>query len=154
MAMKTQIENRQKKVKIDRRRIRTVLNQLGRLLQCADREISLVLVDNEQIREMNRQYLNRDYPTNVISFPLLEGDFCNINPQMIGDIVISVERAWQDAAEGELTIEDEIDFLLIHGLLHLLGYDHENGNELDALAMKQKEDEVFLTLHGYEIVRS
>jgi len=152
--MKIHIENRQKKVKLDRRYIRSIINRLGNILKCADKEISLLFIDNEQIREMNRQYLGRDYPTNVISFPLQEGDFCEINPRILGDIVISAERALQDAAVGDLTFEDEIDFLMIHGLLHLLGYDHENGNESDAITMKDKEDDLFFVLHGYEIVHS
>jgi len=153
MRMKTHIENRQKAVKLDLRRIRRVVNKLKEVLSCSDQEISLLFVDNEQIRQINRQYLNRDHPTNVISFTLREGDYGDINPQVLGDIVISAERAFQDAAVGDLSLNDEIDFLVIHGLLHLLGYDHEGGNEKESLKMMNKENDVFFMLNGYELER-
>jgi probable rRNA maturation factor len=148
--MTIHIENRQKAVRIDPRRIRRVLRKLTKILDCPDREISLLLVDNEQIRCINRQYLDRDRPTNVISFSLGEGDCGCVNPQILGDIVISVERAVQDAAEGGLTLNEELDFLLIHGLLHLLGYQHEGVEEDEAIKMTHKENELFSMLHGYE----
>jgi probable rRNA maturation factor len=151
--MNTHIENQQKKVKLDLRRIRRAVHKLKKALKCADQEISLLFVDNEQIREMNRQYLNRDHATNVISFPLKEGAYGHINPQVLGDIVISVERAFQDAAAGDLSLDDEIDFLVIHGLLHLLGYNHEGRNEDEAKKMKEKENAVFFLLNGYELER-
>jgi probable rRNA maturation factor len=153
MSMNTHIENQQKKVKLDLRRIRRAVHKLKKALKCADQEISLLFVDNEQIREMNRQYLNRDHATNVISFPLKEGAYGHINPQVLGDIVISVERAFQDAAAGDLSLDDEIDFLVIHGLLHLLGYNHEGRNEDEAKKMKEKENAVFFLLNGYELER-
>ncbi len=153
MPMNTRIENQQKKVKLDLRRIRRAVHKLKKALKCADQEISLLFVDNEQIREMNRQYLNRDHATNVISFPLKEGAYGHINPQVLGDIVISVERAFQDAAAGDLSLDDEIDFLVIHGLLHLLGYNHEGRNEDEAKKMKEKENAVFFLLNGYELER-
>ncbi|MDO9559657.1 MAG: rRNA maturation RNase YbeY [Syntrophales bacterium] len=151
--MNIHIENRQKAVKLDLRRIRRVVHKLKKILNCPDQEISLLFVDNEQIRQINRQYLNRDHPTNVISFPLREGDYGHINPQILGDIVISAERAFQDAAAGDLSVNDEIDFLLIHGLLHLLGYNHESGNNKESLQMRDKENEVFFMLNGYELER-
>ena len=147
------IENRQRTVKLDLRRIRRVAHKLKKILNCPDQEISLLFVDNEQIRQINRQYLNRDHPTNVISFPLREGDYGHINPQILGDIVISAERAFHDAAAGDLSVNDEIDFLLIHGLLHLLGYNHESGNNKESLQMRDKENEVFFMLNGYELER-
>jgi probable rRNA maturation factor len=153
MLMNIHIENRQKAAKLDLRRIRRVVRKLKKVLKCSDQEISLLFVDNEQIRQMNRQYLNRDDPTNVISFPIREGDYGHVNPQILGDIVISAERALQDAASGDLPFNDEIDFLLIHGLLHLLGYNHEGVDENEAIKMRDKEDAVFFILNGYEIER-
>lgn len=148
------IENRQKKAKLDIRRIQRMIHKLMLLLKCTDYELSIVFVDNEQIRELNRQYLERDLPTNVLSFPLAQGEYGTINPGILGDIVISVERAGQDAATGGLSLDDEIDFLMIHGLLHLLGYDHEDGStEEEAAKMRKKEDALFLSLKGYELER-
>lgn len=151
--MTIHIENRQKAVKFDLRRIRRVVRKLKKVLGCSDQEISLLFVDNEQIRQMNRQYLNRNHPTNVISFPIRGGDYGHVNPQILGDIVISAEQALQDAVAGDLSFDEEIDFLLIHGLLHLLGYNHEGVDENEATKMRDKEDAVFFILNGYEIER-
>jgi probable rRNA maturation factor len=153
MHMNIHIENRQKAVKLDLQRIRRVVRKLKKVLMCSDQEISLLFVDNEQIRQMNRQYLNRDHPTNVISFPIREGDCGHVNPHLLGDIVISAERALQDAVAGDLSFDEEIDFLLIHGLLHLLGHNHEGVDENEATKMRDKEDAVFFILNGYEIER-
>jgi probable rRNA maturation factor len=89
-----------------------------------DKEIGVLFVDDREIRELNEQYLKRDRPTNVISFPMAQGEFSEINPQLLGDVVISVETAIREAHESDLSLEEEIAFLLIHGILHLLGYDH------------------------------
>ena len=153
MLMNIHIENRQKAAKLDLHRIRRVVRKLKKVLKCSDQEISLLFVDNEQICQMNRQYLNRDHPTNVISFPIREGDYGHVNPQILGDIVISTERALQDAVAGDLSFDEEIDFLLIHGLLHLLGYNHEGVDENEAIKMRDKEDVTFFILNGYEIER-
>jgi probable rRNA maturation factor len=141
--MKVQIENRQNKVKIDRKAIRNTVSKVFRLLDCLDKEISICFTDDENIKELNRQYLNRNKPTNVLSFSLQEGEYGNINPQMLGDVIISVETARRDAASGNLTIEHELDFLLIHGILHLTGYNHENTSEKEIKRMELKEKELF-----------
>lgn len=107
-----------------------------------DKEISIVFVDDKKIKEINSKYLNRDYPTNVISFPMREGAFSEINPYLLGDIVISVETAIRDAQEASISPYDEILFLLIHGFLHLIGYDHEK-DPLKAKEMEAKEKELF-----------
>jgi probable rRNA maturation factor len=153
MPMNIHIENRQKAANLDLRRIRRVVHKLKEVLSCSNQEISLLFVDNKQIREINRQYFNRDHPTNVISFSMREGDCGHINPHLLGDIVISAERALEDAVTGNLPINDEIDFLLIHGLLHLLGYQHENVDHIEAIKMREKEDAVFFLLKGYELER-
>ena len=127
------------------------MNNILGMLNCRDKEISLVIVDNEQIREINRDYLNRDRPTNVIAFSQTEGEFGGINPHILGDVVISIERALSDSQTGGLSLEDELDFLFIHGLLHLLGYEHENATEAETQKMNDKTDELFFSLKGYNI---
>jgi probable rRNA maturation factor len=97
------------------------LNQL-------DKEIGIVFVDDRQIRELNQRYLKRDRPTNVISFPMAQGEFPEINPQLLGDVIISVETAVREAEEWGLSLDEEVAFLLIHGILHLMGYDHSKGH--------------------------
>lgn len=109
-------------------------------------ELSIVILDNEGIREINRDYLQRDRPTNVISFAMQEGEGSGLNPHILGDVVISAERADADASEAGIPFEHELWFLLLHGILHLLGYDHERGTEEQALEMEAKEREIFAIL--------
>jgi len=145
--MKIQIDNRQKRIKIDKRRIRIEVNNLLKLMDCANKEISITFVDNETIQRINKQYLSKDRPTNVISFSLQEGEFGNINPEILGDVIISVDTAYQDAKKGNLSFDEEILFLIIHGLLHLLGYNHEKTSKVNSLKMKKKEKELFQLLN-------
>ncbi|MDD5168653.1 MAG: rRNA maturation RNase YbeY [Syntrophales bacterium] len=145
------IEDRQKKVKLSRKALRQTIRQTLRLLGREKKELSVVFMDNEGIQEINRDYLKRDRPTNVISFAMTEGPFGSINPDILGDIVISVERAAEDAMTGDIPFQDELDFLLIHGILHLVGYNHEGVSENEAAAMAQKEQEIFLALKGYHL---
>jgi probable rRNA maturation factor len=150
--MSIAIENRQKKVKLDTRRIRRSLKRLMKELCCEDGELSLLLVDDDRIREINRTYLKRDRSTNVISFSMSEGEFGAINPRLLGDIVLSAETAARDAAAGGIDLMDEVEFLLIHGLLHLIGYEHENTTSENSRTMKARERELFFTLRQYPLV--
>ncbi|MEE9517594.1 MAG: rRNA maturation RNase YbeY [Candidatus Adiutricales bacterium] len=99
-----------------------ILNGLG----CKNAELSLVLVNDAEISRLNLDYLNRAGPTNVISFPMNEGSLCDLNPELLGDVVISVETTARDAEKGGFTLDEMLDFYLVHGILHLLGYDHED----------------------------
>ena len=146
--MKLQIENSQSKIKIDKRMIRSTVLKILKTLGCADKEISLSFVDDEKIKKLNIQYMGKDKATNVLSFSLLEGEYGNINPQILGDIIVSVETAQRDTLYGKLTIDQEIDFLIIHGILHLLGYNHENTTKRETNKMQQKEKELFTTIYG------
>ncbi len=101
--------------------------------ELTDRDIELVFTDNAAIREMNRQTRDIDAPTDVLSFPLEKVPFAPL-----GEIVISVEYARQKASQYRNSLDDEIALLFIHGLLHLLGYDHEN----DDGEMRRKEEEL------------
>ena len=141
--MSLQIQNNQKKIKINRRKIRSAILKILKILECADKEISINFVDDAKIKQLNKQYLGKDKATNVLSFSLREDEYGNINPQVLGDIIISVETAQKDAVYGNLTVDQEIDFLIIHGLLHLLGYDHENTNTKETSKMRKKERELF-----------
>jgi probable rRNA maturation factor len=145
--MKIQIDNNQKKIKIDKRKIRSSIRILFKHLDCTDKEISLSFVDDEKIRLLNKQYRDKDKPTDVLSFSLQEGEFSNINPLILGDIVISVDTAAVDASKSSLSFEQEIDLLIIHGLLHLLGYNHENTTKEERKKMQKKEKELFGLLY-------
>lgn len=85
-------------------------------------EVSLLLTDNANIQTLNSEYRKKDYPTDVLSFPM--GD-----EFMLGDIVISLEKAMEQAKANEVTLNKEVAFLYIHGFLHLLGFDHETSAE-------------------------
>ncbi len=145
------LKNRQTLIKIDLNRIRQSMKKLQNELHCGDREIGLLLVDDNQIQELNLQYLNRNCPTNVISFAMTEGEFGNINPLILGDIVISVETASRDASAGQIELMDELDFLLIHGLLHLIGYNHEGTSAEKTKEMNDREQELFFLLRHYHL---
>jgi probable rRNA maturation factor len=110
-------------------------------LDCPDGELSILIVDDLQIEALNKRYLNRSGPTNVIAFPMREGRFSNITPQLLGDVVISVEAAMREGEPAKISMEDRFDQLLIHGILHLFGYDHEKSKE-EADKMENKSNEL------------
>jgi probable rRNA maturation factor len=149
--MPVSIENRQTLFNVNLNRVRKSLKTLLKELHCGDREIGLLLVDDNQIQTLNNDYLRRNVPTNVISFAMTEGEFGNINPQILGDIVISVETASRDASTGQIDLMDELDFLIIHGLLHLLGYNHENTSAEQTKVMNAREQELFFLLRHYHL---
>lgn len=110
---------------------------------CPDAQLSILVVNDAGIREINRDYLGKDRPTNVISFAMREGEGGEVQPDLLGDVVISAETAARDAAEAGVSFESELYFLLLHGVLHLLGYDHERGTAAEARRMEDREREVF-----------
>lgn len=87
-------------------------------------ELSILLCDDATIRELNRRYRNKDEATDVLSFPMQEGQGAAVHPGLLGDVVISLPTATRQAAENDRPIIEEVTLLLAHGLLHLLGYDH------------------------------
>ncbi|MDY0043841.1 MAG: rRNA maturation RNase YbeY [Syntrophales bacterium] len=148
--MEVHVKNLQSKVYVNLCEIERSLAQIKRILNCTAKRIDIILIDDEGIRSFNRRYLQRDTPTNVLAFSLQEGEFANINPSILGDVIISVETARRDALSGEMPLADMIDFLMIHGILHLLGYDHEK-DEIRASKMIKKQQEVFGILHDYTL---
>ena len=110
-----------------------------------DAEVSLTFTDNEGIRALNRDFRQIDKPTDVLSFPLTDyaGTALPIDePELsLGDIVISLERANEQAEEFGHSFEREVAFLTVHSMLHLLGYDHVNSDEEDA-EMRRRQREV------------
>lgn len=129
--------------------VKTVLNKTAEVygLSAYD-EVSVVLCDDEYIHELNRDYRGKDSPTDVLSFALNEGESAPIvdGPQenLLGDIIISLDRAVSQAEEYGHSLEREVAFLTLHGMLHLLGYDHEE--EEDRCEMRGEEEHILQLL--------
>jgi len=94
-----------------------------------DADLSILLCDDATIRALNHQYRKRNKATDVLAFPMQEGPGMQYCAGVLGDVVISLPTATRQAAEGDRPIIEEVTFLLAHGLLHLLGYDHRNRRE-------------------------
>ncbi|HJB22235.1 MAG TPA: rRNA maturation RNase YbeY [Candidatus Fournierella merdavium] len=153
MSNKVLITNQQKKVKIPsglriliRRSCNAVLEFEG-FEQPA--EISVTFVDNAEIQTLNAQYRGKDMPTDVLSFPLGEDGKYDVDQDtgacLLGDIVISMEKAMEQAELYGHPLQREVAYLTVHSMLHLLGYDHEQGG-LAAVKMREKEEAVLIQL--------
>jgi len=116
-------------------------------LGCPEGELSLLIVDDAGIAPLNHQYLGRPGPTNVLAFPMQAGQFSDINPHLLGDVVISVDTCRREAEAADLTFERRFTELLIHGILHLRGYDHEQSPE-EARRMARKSRDLLERLEN------
>ena len=125
--------------------VRKIAKETLNALGFPEGELSLSLVDDQEITELNQRYLDRPRATDVIAFPMREGEFSEISPQLLGDVVISTETAQRQAEEIGHSLEEEVARLLLHGILHLAGYDHERPGS-QAQAMRKKEKELFQLL--------
>ena len=112
-------------------------------------EISVTFVDDEEIARLNVQYRNKPQPTDVLSFPLGENGKYDVNQEtgaaMLGDIVISMQRAMEQASLYGHSLQREVAYLTVHSMFHLLGYDHEAGG-LEAVRMREKEEATLIQL--------
>ncbi len=102
-------------------------------------ELSVLFTDDKRIAELNHQYLKRLGPTNVLAFPMLTDGSPHLPSGMLGDVVISVDTALSESRELGEPLQRTVDRLLIHGILHLLGHDHE-GSQKQALRMRKEEN--------------
>lgn len=107
-------------------------------------EISILFTDDKEIQVLNRDFRGKDKPTDVLSFSQREGR--HPSPTMLGDLVISIDTAKKQAKKYEVTFLAEIRRLLIHGTLHLLGFDHENVSKAQAQRMRRLEAKLFKEL--------
>jgi probable rRNA maturation factor len=114
-------------------------------------ELSVTIVGDRTMRRLNREYRGKDAPTNVLSFPLAADDFSGVTPHLLGDVVISVDTALREAAEQGIGLAERLGFLLLHGILHVTGYDHERSGAAEARRMERKQRQLFLLLQreGY-----
>jgi probable rRNA maturation factor len=102
-------------------------------------ELSILFTNDREIQTLNRRYRKKNKPTDVLSFPLLEGPGARFAGNALGDVVISVPTARRQAKRQGISLQEEIIRLIIHGFLHLLGYDHENVSKQEAERMKKRE---------------
>lgn len=158
------IENEQTKEEVTEELIRTVQAVCDKVMEneeCDfDAEISITFVDNDAIREINKEHRGIDKPTDVLSFPMLEFDEngvaedaeldCDGELIMLGDIVISLERAREQSVEFGHSFKREVAFLTAHSMLHLLGYDHVDDAEGEKIMILKQEE----TLSSLNITRN
>ena len=128
---------------MEKGKIRGKLARVLKDLGCHDKELSVLFTDDSRMAQLNSRYLGRKGPTNVLAFPMADPDAQTkqtpaVESVMLGDVVISVDTALNEADEFGETIEHTIDRLLIHGVLHLMGHDHEKA-EAEALLMEKEE---------------
>ena len=98
-------------------------------MEVDDYQLSILIVDNQEISVLNKKYFDKNRPTDVIAFPMQDDESGNLNPHILGDVVISAERASEQALELGHSTEKEITILLIHGILHLFGFRDDTQDE-------------------------
>jgi len=169
------LQNRQRVVAIDRAWLRRTAAAILAAARADGAELSLVLVSDRRMRALNRRYRKKDRPTDVLAFPLTpshpsgapialptamgrEGKGVGVGarysspPMLLGDVVISMETAKRQTSEFGHSLRDEVTRLLVHGVLHLLGYDHERGPR-DAALMARKEQAILETIRVISVTR-
>jgi probable rRNA maturation factor len=113
-------------------------NAVLRLLKQPKSELSIALVGDGEIRELNRDYRQRDRATDVLSFSLVDGDWASFRGGMLGDVVISLETARRQARTRHRSLDEETARLLIHGVLHLVGHDHEASDDYRRMRAEER----------------
>ena len=139
--MEILINNEFPEIKVDARKIEQQIGKVLTSLDCNEHEISILFIGDQGIRDLNHQFRNIDRSTDVLSFPqILAGELEIPGALVLGDVAISLETARCQSEEHGLSFEEELTLLLIHGILHLLGYDHEiSGQEEDRMRNKTRE---------------
>ncbi len=153
MAHKVYITNQQKTVKIPsglRILIRRSCNAVLELEQFEQvGEVNVTFVDDDKMQQLNEKYRNKPSTTDVLSFPLSQDGQYDKNPEtnavMLGDIIISIEKAVEQATFYGHSLQREVAFLTVHSMYHLLGYDHEEGG-IKAVQMREKEETALIKL--------
>lgn len=135
-----EIINNQRKIKLDWLIFQSFAEiTINRIHEAENKSVTIAFVSDRKMRELNKQFRSKNSTTDVLSFPF-EADEFEPDERNLGDIVISVEQAERQAVENNLTIELEIKQLILHGILHLCGYDHETDNgEMNARELKLRE---------------
>ena len=141
--MPVEIIRRDDGKKFPSRKLKSVARKVLEIVEQDQAELCLVLTGNAEIQELNAKFRKRNYPTDVLSFPA--GEELPVGVQLLGDVVISVEKAREQAKQRARTLDEEIVTLLIHGIVHLLGYDHERSPK-DARITGRLENKIYSAL--------
>jgi probable rRNA maturation factor len=135
--MMIEVVNRQRKTPIDCERWEKFVAKALKVAPADGASVTVAFVSDRAMRELNRRWRGKGGTTDVLSFPAGQDEFEKVEGLRLGDVVISVERAARQAGEHGLSFEDEVAQLILHGLLHLCGYDHETDKgEMNALELR------------------
>jgi len=143
------IQNRQRKYILEMAEVRAWALQILKMERREKAELSLVFVNNRRIRAYNKAHRKMDRATDVLAFPMLEGPGRGLQPNLLGDVMISLEKTDAEARLYGRSFNQQLRILLIHGILHLLGYDHE-GTEDEARRMEVRERTILNHLRAAE----
>jgi probable rRNA maturation factor len=135
----SEVINQQRKIKIETGGFQKFAEQaVDAITEAKGKHLTVAFVSDRRIRELNKIFRDKNRPTDVLSFPYEPDQYDYLETEnFLGDIVISVEQAERQARENDLTLENEIKQLILHGILHLVGYDHESdGGEMNRLELK------------------
>ena len=113
-----------------------ILDALG----CPDGELSLLIVDDDKMAALNQHYRGRPGPTNVLAFPMNEGSYAEVAPHLLGDVVISADTCLREAQAAGVSMQHHFTALLVHGILHLFGYNHEQSEEEERRMVARSEE--------------
>jgi len=135
-----EVVNRQRKITIDVDRWESFTARVLRVLPTHTTGATIAFVSDRSMRELNRLWRHKRGTTDVLSFPSKQDDFEKLEGSTLGDVVISVEQAARQAKDNDLTLDQEIAQLILHGLLHLCGYDHSTDNgEMNRLELRLRK---------------
>jgi probable rRNA maturation factor len=143
--MEIQVNDQQSAIVTDPEKIEAKTRKILSALASYESELSVVLVDDEQMSSLNWQYRRRQGPTNVLAFAMREGEFGEISPELLGDVIISLPTAQRQAEEAGISLDTMLSRLLVHGILHLLGFDHDKGEDA-AQKMERRSAELLAIL--------
>lgn len=141
MSVNINVNHKNSSISVDKRFLLKVTAELLSITGYTEHSVSVIIVDDEEIKDLNNRYRQKNQPTNVLSFPFLDGTepgFSHLAVSELGDIFISIETALREAKEFDQTIQERLTWLITHGFLHLIGYDHEI-SEAEAERMFAKE---------------
>jgi probable rRNA maturation factor len=143
--MEIQVTDLQSEIATEPVKIEAKARKILNALAFHDCELSVVLMDDDQISSLNWQYRKQRGPTNVLAFAMRDGEFGEISAGLLGDVIISVQTAQRQAEEAGLSLDSMISRLLIHGILHLVGFDHEE-SDVAARDMDRRSRELLAEL--------